>query len=314
MKLYRLILILTISIIQTYIATELIENPDLPNYSELLNLCGIDSACPVEPSFWVISSIAKFIFRSDALFGLYFIHIYLIYNFLYYGIYKKTKNNLKSTIFILAWSLTFGVMHGLIQIRFGLACSILFFTFNLIKSSTLKISSLAIIGVLNHFSMIAFSLLTIAINKLKSINIYSILLIHSILVCCLLLLSNYFFINLLPSALSSRVISYITSDSTEKISIATTIISTLIYLSLIIFHSSSNPTRTLLAIGFLPYIITPNIEILIRLIVPAQYLLLSKIFYEKNNSKKEIITQSLLFIFFIYKIYSGISAFESYLQ
>lgn len=313
MIIYRIAIILLLSILQTHIATSVIKNPDLANYSELLNLCGIDKICPVEPAFWIIASLSKILFLNIELYGLYFIHIFLIYIFLYYGIKKKTKSDIRSTLFILFWSTTFGVMHGLIQIRFGLACSILFYAFQSIKSSNLKISLLSALGTANHFSMILFSALSIFKNFYKEINFSRILIIHLLLIFILIFSTQPTLLNFLPSALSSRFLAYLNSESEEVVSAATTGLSLILYILLLVLYSPKKPTRTLLALSFLPYIVTPQVEILIRTIIPAQYILLSTIFYENNFNYKEKTSYSLLILFFAYKFYSGISAFESYL-
>lgn len=66
------------------------------------------------------------------------------------------------------------------------------------------------------------------------------------------------------------------------------------------------------ALSFLPYFIVPEYEILIRLGVGFQYLLIPYLFLT-IQFKKAIPTTVLLVSFFSYKIYSASMALGSYL-
>ena len=67
------------------------------------------------------------------------------------------------------------------------------------------------------------------------------------------------------------------------------------------------------AVGFLPYFIVPELEILIRLGIPFQYLLLVYLVLTYKYRKMLVYTTLPLMVFYGYKVYSNLNAFLGYL-
>ncbi|MDC4370981.1 hypothetical protein OHV45_13455, partial [Acinetobacter baumannii] len=108
------------------------------------------------------------------------------------------------------------------------------------------------------------------------------------------------------------------NDELEGVSIATSVISFICYLTLILCprlnDEKLNSLRIYGALGFLPYFITPELEILVRLGIPFQYLLLIYLFLTFRIKKVAILSTIPLLAFYSYKIFSSVGAFIGYLK
>lgn len=282
------------------IATNVIFNPDIENYFILYSACSIANGCSVEPFFWLISELGHQL-KFDYSF------VYFIYPSLTFFVISATAISwqdaeLKSRfIFVVMWLTTFGALHGLIQIRFGLACALAVFATT--ASYSLRIKASAFVwAALSHFAvLLAFLALmprAVADRRLSLLtNLAS-------LVAMFLIKTGTLF-SLLPIFLSARISVY-SGNYAEAISLANQAISLILYLYLTICVLGRRlpPVFAVSAIGFLPYFIIPESEIIVRLGIPFQFVLLAGLC---RNFK---IGSGFLYpvvAFFAYKTYSNVN-------
>ena len=102
----------------------------------------------------------------------------------------------------------------------------------------------------------------------------------------------------------------------DKTSIQSIYMSLIYYLILILSPKFNNfkldSLRFYGALGFLPYFIVPDIEILVRLGIAFQYLLLPYLILTARYKKVLFFSTIPLSIFFLYKFYSGINSLIEY--
>ncbi|WP_458047873.1 EpsG family protein [Providencia stuartii] len=312
------ITIILLSILICYLSIYIIYNPDKLNYISLIHSCSLLTPCPVEPSFWVISDCAQIIsslFDIDIVFTTYFlfqiITLYLIYlsALLFFDSY--TKIILFFTIYLFCYSL----IVITIQIRFGLALGFSTLAFSMLYNNyTKNVYAIPItLGSLSHFSILPLFIfivknifnLKITLKKYLSIIIFFTMLLYSIKYRLIFIilpdfvsarLYQYFITNLQPSSFFNQVVSIVL----------------MLWFSIALFKikRTDEKDRWLLLFGcisFIPYIVYPEMEILIRIFIPFQYLLM--VFYIKTfiYSRYFILTTAPLTVFFLYKAFSSSS-------
>lgn len=312
------------TLILTWVSLYLIENPDLGPYVSLFYY-GDSSESTVEPTMYLFAFLAKLLssfFSIDPILIFYFNYIFIIQLFLLFGFYNFAKKSIiNSNILLFIWLLVYGTMHCLIQIRFGLANAIFIYVFSLFyaNKSILKTYILGFLDILTHYSSIfaVFSLFYIRIkDKLFQNTSYKLL--HLTFITILLSFKFGFIFSILPDFIYVRLIGYLTNDELESVSILTSVISFICYLILIfcprLNNEKLNSLRIYGALGFLPYFITPELEILVRLGIPFQYLLLIYLFLTFKIRKVAILSTMPLIVFYSYKIFSSVGAFIGYLR
>lgn len=319
-KLFGFPLAIFLAIIYTYFSLELINNPDYLPYKAIIeNFNGITLS--IEPIIGIITYVSipiSTILGIDITVLVYFIYILLMQLFLYFALVNIFGNALKSTLIVIFWFFIYGTVHFLIQIRFGLANCIFVYLYSLLfnRSSILKFISTSSLTFFSHYSSI-LSIIAAFIERFKNIffETKSFYLFNLIFGISLILITKLNLLHLLPGFMVARLSSYLQID-TGSVSPATTIISIILYLLLFITKSINNRIDSMRMYGmasFLPYIISPEVEILVRLGIALQYLLIPY-FFITYKRKKLLITSTLpLLLFFVYKGYSNISAFLSYL-
>ncbi|MCU4325315.1 EpsG family protein [Acinetobacter johnsonii] len=312
------------ALILTWISLYLIENPDLDPYISLFYY-GDRSESTVEPTMYLLAFLAKSLssFLSfDPILIFYFNYIFLLQVFLLFGFYNIAKQSIaNSNILIFLWLLIYGVMHCLIQIRFGLANAIFVYIFSLFYSnkSFLNTYLLGFFGILTHYSSIfAIFVLFYLRVKGKLFQTLSYKLIHLSFIVILLSFKFSLIFSILPDFIYVRLNGYLTNDELEGVSIITSIISFICYSTLMLCPKLNdeklNCLRIYGALGFLPYFITPELEILVRLGIPFQYLLLIYLFLTFKVKKVAVLSTIPLLAFYSYKIFSSVSAFIGYLK
>lgn len=312
------------ALVLTWVSLYLIDNPDLGPYISLFYY-GDSSESTVEPTMYILGFLAKFfsnILNIDPILIFYFNYIFILQVFLLFGFYNIAKRSIiNSNILFFVWLLVYGTMHCLIQIRFGLANAMFVYIFSLFYSnkSILKTYLLGVLGILTHYSSIfaIFSLFYIRIKD-KLFQTPSYKLIHLSFIIILLSFKFSLIFSILPDFIYVRLTGYLTNDELEGVSTATSVISFICYLTLILCprlnDEKLNSLRIYGALGFLPYFITPELEILVRLGIPFQYLLLIYLFLTFRIKKVAILSTIPLLAFYSYKIFSSVGAFIGYLK
>lgn len=309
--------------ILSFIARNAINNPDLESYEAIISGSDLRNFV-VEPMIIIISIIIKRIVNIvpiDLYFTIYFIFIFSIISCIFYANNLIFNNNhKKSLLCLLAWLLMYGVIHSLIQIRYGMASSICMLSFAAsINAKKNKFSKLVLLAPITHFSSIfAASTIFLLKNKIKVIRKKTIIFIHISFIAVLLSFKFSLIFNFLPAFLNARIITYINNESTEFVSVYTSLIAFILYLLLFFRRTNNLNAEDLLRLfgilGFLPYIIIPEVEILIRTGIPFQYLLISYLAMTYKK-KKYLLTSTLpLLIFMCFKISSNLKALLNYLN
>ncbi|MFW1972551.1 hypothetical protein [Acinetobacter bereziniae] len=309
--------------ILVWISLYLIKNPDLKPYIELLNSINA-FGFSIEPTIFIFSTIAKFsalYLGLDPVFVFYFQYIYLLQFFLLLGFYNiLDKSIVKSSLILVVWMLVYGTVHCLIQIRFGLANAIFIYLFSLlfVRVSSIKLYSIAIFGFFTHYSSVfAVCSLLLANFRKKIFNKNSYKLIHLSFILILLLFKFGSIFSFLPEFMLGRLSGYVGNNDVDQVSTFSIYISIFCYIILIISPKINNDRLNALkiygALGFLPYFIVPELEIIVRLGIPFQYLLLPYLFLTFKLKKVAFFTTLPLLCFFSYKIFSNLNAFIGYL-
>ena len=297
-------------------------NPDKESYQSIL-LSDDVLGFSLEPIVGFISIISKRVSLYtgwSALFLFYFIHLFLMY----FLIFSSFKNIFEGKIFISIFALvflilTYGILHSFIQIRFGLANSLVLYVFSLLfsRSSYFKKIFFGGLAIFTHYSSIlaVFSLFVIEFRKVQY-NLNSYKLIHIGFVVILMLFNLGSIFNVLPEFLLGRIVGYLDNNMIDKTSIQSIYMSLIYYLILILSPKFNNfkldSLRFYGALGFLPYFIVPDIEILVRLGIAFQYLLLPYLILTARYKKVLFFSTIPLSIFFLYKFYSGINSLIEY--
>ena len=227
---------------------------------------------------------------------------------------------LKSNILLLIWISVYWSIHLLIQIRFGLANAIFvyIYSFSYVKSSFSKISIFSLIGFFTHYSSI-LALMSFFMIYLRKVifNKNSYKIVHISFMGFLLLFKFGAIFNILPSFLLGRISNYIGNDNLDSTSVISIYISLFCYIILVLSPKLNdeklNSLKIYGAVGFLPYFIVPELEILIRLGIPFQYLLLVYLVLTYKYRKMLVYTTLPLMVFYGYKVYSNLNAFLGYL-
>lgn len=313
-------IILFLSLISSYIAIHVINNPDyLPYYSLVNSFSGI--TLNIEPTLGLITYISlpiANIIGIEPTYIVYFFYIFLIQWFLYLAFYNFFKSIEKSFFVLILFLSLYGTIHVLIQIRFGLANSIFLFLYSLFftRSSSLKFIFLVLLTFFSHFSSV-LALFSVIMERLKSVifSIKSYCIFNIGFAAILIMTKGLSTIYILPAFMRSRISVYL--NGYYSVSTSTILIAALIYICLLLTRKSDKHIDSLRMYGaasFLPYIILPEIEIFVRLGTALQYLLIPYFIFT-YKSKRFLLSSTLpLLIFFIYKIYSNFSAFLGYLK
>ncbi|WP_151690511.1 EpsG family protein [Acinetobacter junii] len=315
--------------ILVYISLFVIKNPDQYNYLIIMN-SSTEFSLSIEPTVYLFSKIAKYfsgLFFIDPLVIFYSIYIFLIQFFLAHSFLNFFKNSIGKSIFLLIfWMMTYGLMHGLIQIRFGLASSIFVYLYSVyylnpagVRNIIFKLVPISFLAIFSHYSSIfsVFSLLFIWLRKSIN-NISSGKIIHIVFIVILVMFKFGSIFSFLPEFLMSRIGIYLNNDNYDEVSNIARYISFICYVFLILSPKLNseklNDLRIYGALGFIPYFIIPELEILVRLGIPFQYLLLPYLFLTLKFKKVLYFSTLPLGVFFSYKIYSSVNAFLGYLN
>lgn len=315
-------LIILLAFIYTLLAIYSINNPDYPNYQDLVKSFSTESiTLNIEPILGVLSYISIIISDStgvDSTIVIYFMYILLMQIFLYLALLNIFNNLIKSSLILILWFFLYGTIHFLIQIRFGLANCVFLYLFSLtfIRSSFTKFGMISVLTFLTHYSSI-LSIFSAFVERFKNIFFArkSFYIFNIVFAFVLIAVTKLNLLYLLPDFMLGRISNYFQSDL-EGVSVFTTIMSIFLYLLLFFTKPGTNKIDSLRMYGvasFLPYIITPEVEILVRLGTGLQYLLLPY-FFLTYKIKRLLLTSTIpLLFFYIYKLYSNITAFMSYL-
>lgn len=284
--------------ILSLLSTLYISNPDLSNYRVLFFACSIFHFCSVEPIFWLISDLARAL-RLE-LTGLYAIYIFGTLFFISRaGNLILGARSYRSIIFIVLWFSTFGMLHTLVQIRFGLGAAIALYVIAL-ATSNMFAKFFAIISVSSHFSMALVPLWVFLRDFFHSgFAVFNILVAFF-----LVFLQSDFFVNIFPSFFVGRIMGYLSGDSAVSLSAFSISLFFYIYIVVIYYLRRVGADYLLAAIGFLPYIFARDFEIFIRFGVPFQYFLL--LIFVRDFFYRPI-TLFPVFAFFVYKFLSTLT-------
>ncbi|MFW1736286.1 MULTISPECIES: EpsG family protein [unclassified Acinetobacter] len=315
--------------ILVYISLFVIKNPDQYNYLIIMN-SSTEFSLGIEPTVYFFSKISKYIgslLFIDPLIVFYSIYVFFIQLFLLFSFLNFFKNSYrKSTLLLFFWLITYGVMHCLIQIRFGLASSIFVYMYSIFYLSPIgakriifKLTPISFLAIFSHYSSIfsVFSLLFIWLRKSVQ-GISSGKIVHITFILILLMFKFGSIFNFLPEFLMSRIGVYINNSEYDEVSNIARFISFICYILLILSPKLEserlNDLRIYGALGFISYFIIPELEILVRLGIPFQYLLLPYLILTLKFKKVLYFSTLPLSVFFSYKIYSSINAFLGYLN
>ena len=318
-------LLILLAFLLTFSALNLIYNPDLVNYIEIISNSDYSESA-VEPMIALLSVVSKNIssvLPLNSIFLVYFLHIFTIVSCVFYGLKVSFNGSIaKGLIGLMTWLSMYGVIQCLIQIRFGMASSIAFLLFSLSlfrrPNKGNKPWRFAYLAMITHYSSI-FGATTILLlgRKLSFITSRKILLFHVGYAITLMLFKMSIIFSFLPEFMLARISIYINSEDTELVSWSTSLIALVLYI-LLLFRSTPNINkedvlRLFGILSFLPYFIVPEIEILIRTGIPFQYLLITYLFLTYKK-KSYLLTSTLpLIVFFSFKVWSNVGALIKYL-
>jgi hypothetical protein len=275
-------------------------NPDIDNYYILYDFCSISSGCAVEPFFWMVSELGH---QLELDYGfLYFAYPFLTcFIILATAISWRGVGFVSRMAFVIIWFATFGVLHTLVQIRFGLACAFAVFAATAAYPQRTKVIAL-ILGALSHFAVL-LTLLSLLPRVMTDRRLSLLANFASMFAVAAIKTGDVF--NFLPRFLSARLLVYSAGDL-EALSLLNQAISfsLYLYLTVCVFCRRLPPIFSIAAIGFIPYFIAPDFEILIRVGVPFQLILLAA---ACQNLKKGSNFLYPLILFFSYKVFSNVS-------
>ena len=308
--------------ILVWISLYVLKNPDMSAYTALLQSSS-GFGLSIEPTIYVFSVVAIFfanMLMLDPVFLFYFQYIFLIQFFLILGFYNIVNRSLRNASFLLIlWFLVYGVIHCLIQVRFGLANAVFLYTFSLLynQSKTIKNYLLSFLAIFTHYSSVfaVISLLFIRLRK-NLLNQNSYKMIHFGFIAILILFKLGSILNILPDFMLARLSGYL-DEGVSQSSLGLVYVSLACYLILILAPNVDNEKikslRVYGALGFLPYFIVPDLEIIVRIGIYFQYLLLPYLFLTFTSKRFVLFTTLPLLIFYGYKIYTAFNAFIGYL-
>ena len=318
-------LLILLAFLLTFSALNLINNPDLSNYIEIISNSDY-SESTVEPMIALLSVVSKnisSILPLNSIFLTYFLHIFTIVSCVFYGLKVSFNGSIaKGLIGLMTWLSMYGVIQCLIQIRFGMASSIAFLLFSLSlfrrPNKGNKPWRFAYLAMITHYSSI-FVATTILLlgRKLSFITSRKILLFHVGYAITLMLFKMSIIFSFLPEFMLARISIYINSEDTELVSWSTSLIALVLYI-LLLFRPTPNINkedvlRLFGILSFLPYFIVPEIEILIRTGIPFQYLLITYLFLTYKKKSYLLNSTLPLIVFFSFKVWSNAGALLKYL-
>lgn len=307
-----------------WVSVFLIKNPDLDAYISILNTSN-EFSLNIEPTIFIISSIARnlgAVLLLDPILIFYFQYIFLIQLFLLLAFYNYSGNSkLFSYTGLIFWLFIYGLIQCLIQIRFGLANAIFLYIFSLffIAKKTFKIFLLGSLAFFTHYSSLlaVSSLFLITIRKLIN-NKKSYLVVHLSFFIFLFLFKLGSLLSIMPDFMLARLSGYMDNDNLDQVSVFSIYISFICYVVLIFAPKLKNEKVDALriygALGFLPYFIVPELEIIVRLGIPFQYLLIPYFLLTFRSNKALLYTTLPLMAFFGYKVFSSFNAFVGYMK
>ena len=224
------------------------------------------------------------------------------------------------------WLFTYGLMHCLIQIRFGLSGCIVVYLYSLFfkrpydkKLLLYSFPSLGFFAIFSHYSSIfsIFSLLLIWVRK-AFYYINSGKIVHILFFIILLSFKFEFIYHLLPNFLIGRIGLYLNNDDYETVSSITRLISFFCYTTLVLSPKLKiqklNDLRVYGALGFIPYLVIPEVEILVRLGIAFQYLLIPYLLLTLSYRRVLFYSTIPVLLFYFYKVFSSANAFIGYLN
>ncbi len=316
------VLIILLSIFLTYVATSVINNPDIIAYMSLIDMTSSVGLGRVEPVLALFAIPAKYFSQSlpvSSIYVFYFSYILLIQLFLFFGFFNLFEGRAnKSFVVLLFWNLSYGLIHGLIQIRFGLANAVSMYVFSLLflNSSKTRIGLHSTFSFFTHYSSVLIVLSNLYVKLVKKIQLkYKIFSIHMAVILALYLFKIGALFGFLPDFMYRRIVAYLSLGKTVSQSVI--IISVILYILLIfsprIKNVKINSLRLFGAISFIPYFIVPEYEILIRVGMGFQYLLIPYLFLTYKCKKMLFFTTLPLLSFYLYKLYSSFNALIQYL-
>ncbi|MDG6897965.1 hypothetical protein A6A19_08255 [Actinobacillus delphinicola] len=312
--------IFILSFFLTYISIFIIKNPDLLNYTALLLIKNINfNIEPVNGFIGYISKLLSLYLGLNKIFLFYYIYISLIQLFMFRGFLNIfNRNKRKSFLLLIIWNMCYGTMHGLIQIRFGLANAFIFYLFSIIignNVSFFKRLYWASLAFSSHYSVLLEGWIGLFIGFLRRKLFTKKVIIFIGFVLILILMFSRYMIRLLPPFLYERLSGYLISDSINSPSLILISISLYVVLlvSLILKNNKNDVMKALGIISFIPYFSIPSLEIMIRIGIAFQYLLIPYLFLTFKKKNEVILSTLPLALFFMYKIYSNINVFIGYL-
>jgi hypothetical protein len=282
------------------IAINLIFNPDVENYFLLYSACSITDGCAVEPFFWVVSEVGHQLNVDYSI-------LYFAYPFMTFLVISATAISWQGVgfksrlMFVITWLAAFGTLHALVQIRFGLACALAVFATTAGYSLRFKASAF-VWATLSHFAVL-LAFLTLIPGTVTDRRLSLLTNLASLVTMFLIKTGSLF--GFLPTFIFARISSY-SEIYVESISLANQAISLALYLylTLCVLTRRLPPMFAVAAVGFLPYFIIPESEIIVRLGIPFQFVLLAGLC---SNFK---IGSGFLYpvvAFFAYKTYSNVN-------
>ncbi|RZG46419.1 EpsG family protein [Acinetobacter wuhouensis] len=316
------LLLFTTSLL-VFLSLFVFKNPDLDAYIAILNSSNKFSF-NIEPATFFLATFANFlgrVFLLDPIIFFYFQYIFLIQLFIFFGFYNLSKNKFILTGFLLVlWLFVYGVLHCLIQIRFGLANAIFLYAFSLLYKERKNITTfvLGVAAFFTHYSS-GLAIFSLFLIRLRSVlfNKTSYIIVHGFFITFLLLFKIGSVFSILPSFMFARISGYIDNVDIDQISNISIYMSFVCYFILIVSPKLNDEKLNALkyygALGFLPYFIVPELEIIVRLGVAFQYLLLPYLILTFKFKKVVFITTLPLLVFFGYKVFSSINTFLGYL-
>jgi len=321
---FCVLVIFNASFFLSYLARYFIRNPDINSYSDIL--FGSDSlSFALEPMIGVLSEVSRniaIILGFDAIYILYFLHVFLINIIIFLAFKNFFRDKILLSFFaLIIWNFTYGVMHSLIQIRFGLANAIFIYGFSLlfIPKKNIKIFILGVLAFFTHYSSV-LAVASLFIIRLRSSldkkNSY--IFIHLGFIIFLLLFKLGSLFSIMPEFMLARLSGYVGNNDLEQVSIFSIYISFICYVVLILAPKTNDEKvdslRIYGALSFLPYFMVPELEIIVRLGISFQYLLIPYLFLTFRLKRVMLYTTLPLILFFGYKMFSSFNAFIGYMK
>ncbi|WP_336710088.1 EpsG family protein [Pectobacterium aroidearum] len=311
-------ILIFMAIFFSWLSVFFFDNPDLANYNDLIENCSLASPCSVEPLLWLLSDVSRFVNRYSDLNLTYL--VYFFYQLTMLVAVSMTAKNIflnkfKSLAFFFLWLFCFSPIVLFVQIRFGLAAAltILSYSYLLEKKERIKSYLSLLLAISSHFATLPHLISSFFLYKkeseVRNITLTKYFTYAGCISLALLFLKNGYLISYLPDFMSARISIYLNmgwdevSSNTRDLSICMFLILTL---SLVLNREKKNIYLVLGSFSFLPYMITPEIEIFVRFGLPFQYFLLVHFIDNIKSKSWWWICNSSLAMFFLYKMISNV--------